>query len=96
MSENITKEDINNSLTNEQHETIINDINEYENNNISIISKSFKHKIPELLFFLLDNKNIVTSKIRIVRFFQNLFIKNEINSEIVLRICHSEYSIKHI
>ena len=90
MSENITKEDINNSLTNEQHETIINDINEYENNNISIISKSFKHKIPELLFFLLDNKNIVTSKIRIVRFFQNLFIKNEINSEIVLRICHSQ------
>ena len=89
MSENITKKDINNSQTNEQHETIINDIKEFENNNISIISKFFKNKIPELLFFLLDNKNTVTNKIRIVRFLQNLFIKNEINSEIVSRICQS-------
>ena len=46
MSENITKKDINNSQTNEQHETIINDIKEFENNNISIISKFFKNKIP--------------------------------------------------
>ena len=67
MSENITKEDISNSSTNAQQETIIKDINEYENNNISIISKSFKYKIPELLFFLLDNKNLVTNKIKIVK-----------------------------
>ena len=90
MSENITKEDISNSSTNAQHETIIKDINEYENNNISIISKSFKYKIPELLFFLLDNKNLVTNKIKIVRFLQNLFTKNEINSEIISRICQSQ------
>ena len=89
MSDDITKEDISNSSTNAQQETIIKDINEYENNNISIISKSFKYKIPELLFFLLDNKNLVTNKIKIVRFLQNLFTKNEINSEIISRICES-------
>ena len=89
MSEIITKKDINNSQTNEQHETIINEIKEFENKNISIKSKFLKNKIPELLFFLLDNKNTVTNKIRIVRFLQNLFIKNEINSEIVSRICQS-------
>jgi hypothetical protein len=89
MSDDITKEDISNSSTNEQHETIIKDIDEYQNNNISIISKSFKDKIPELLFFLLDNKNLVTNKIKIVRFLQNLFTKNEVNSEIISRICQS-------
>ena len=87
MSENITKDDTNNSLTNDHQKTIINDINELENNNISIISKSFENKIPEFLSFLLDNKNLATNKIKIVRFLQNLFIKNEMNSEIISRIC---------
>ena len=87
MAENIIKDDIFDSTSstyNNQNQEIIQKINQYEND-ISIITKEHLSIIYEFLSFLIESKNLAMLKIKVVKFFQNLFIKSEINSEIVLR-----------
>ena len=88
MNENIKTEDATNfNSNNNLSEKIIEDINLYEKKDISIISKSFEATISEFLSFLIDEKNLAIFKIKIIKFLQSLFIKNEINSEIISRNC---------
>ena len=87
MIENKIKDDFHSFVTSNQGEDIIRDINNHEKNNISIITNSFEKIVPNILSFLIEYENTVNDKIKIVRFLQNLFIKNEMNSEIFSRIC---------
>ena len=66
-------------------ETILQDINNYKNKNIHIISKSFEQKIPDFLYFLQNNLNLAVNKIQIIKYLQELFTTVKINSEIFLR-----------
>ena len=66
-------------------ETILQDINNYKNKNIHIISKSFEQKIPDILYFLQNNLNLAVNKIQIIKYLQELFTTININSEIFLR-----------
>ena len=88
MQENIIKEETTNFTSNNNlSEKIIEKINLYEKKDISIISKSFEATISEFLSFLIDKNNLAIFKIKIIKFLQSLFIKNEMNSEIVSRNC---------
>ena len=66
-------------------ETILQDINNYKNKNIHIISKSFEQKIPDILYFLQNNLNLAVNKIQIIKYLKELFTTVNINSEIFLR-----------
>ena len=68
-------------------EKIIENINLYEKKDVCIISKSLEVIISEFLSFLVDDKNLAIFKIKIIKFLQNIFIKNEMNSEIITRNC---------
>jgi len=88
MQENIIKEETTKFTSNNNlSEKIIEKINLYEKKDISIISKSFESTISEFLSFLIDENNLAIFKIKIIKFLQSLFIKNEMNSEIVSRNC---------
>ena len=88
MQENILKDETTNfSSNNSISEKIIENINLYEKKDISIISKSFETTISEFLSFIIDENNLAIFKIKIIKFLQSLFIKNEMNSEIVSRNC---------
>ena len=66
-------------------ETILQDINNYKNKNIHILSKSFEQKIPDILYFLQNNLNLAVNKIQIIKYLQELFTTVNMNSEIFLR-----------
>ena len=87
MDEKKEKDDIIDSsliINNNINQEIIEKINFYEKN-ISIITKEHESIISKMLTFLIENKNLAMLKIKIVKFLQNIFIKCEINSEIILR-----------
>ena len=87
MIENKIKDDFPSYSTSNRSDDIIKEINNYEQNNLSIITNSIERIVPNIVSFLINNENSVNNKIKIVRFLQNLFIKNEMNSEIFSRIC---------
>ena len=64
---------------------ILQDINNYKNKNIHILSKSFEQKIPDILYFLQNNLNLAVNKIQIIKYLQELFTTVNMNSEIFLR-----------
>ena len=87
MIENKIKDNFPSFSNSNQSDDFIKDINNYEQNNLSIITNSFEKIVPNILSFLIENDNSVNNKIKIVRILQNMFIKNEMNSEIFSRIC---------
>ena len=87
MKENINEEINKDFSSNIKNESILDNINLFEKNDILIITKSFEEKIPEIISFLISCENLVVHKIKIVKFLQNIFIRNEMNSEIFARNC---------
>ena len=78
------------NINNDSSESILQDINNFKNKNIVIISKDFEIKIPDILSFLQNNSNLAVNKIILVKYLQTLFLTIEINSEIFLRKLSSE------
>ena len=79
-----------NNINNDSSESILQDINNFKNKNIVIISKDFEIKIPDILSFLQNNSNLAVNKIILVKYLQTIFLTIEINSEIFLRKLSSE------
>ena len=82
ISENTKTDDIKDKIIEDPN--ILNEIIDYSNKNLFIITKEFEEKIPFALTYIQNEKNEISNKLKIIKYFISLTKNITYNTDLLL------------